>query len=79
MQNYRLKFLDPQNVDSRKIDSQTDAVTGRDFQGSDDLAALAAAERACVSHDVEVWQGARRVARVKMGNAPLDEADHESL
>lgn len=69
MQKYRLKFLDPLNA----------AVMARDFQGSDDLAALAAAEHACHTHDVEVWQGARRVARVKKGNAPLNEADHESL
>lgn len=69
MRSYRLKFLDPLNS----------AIQARDFQSQDDLEALAVAERACLTHDIEIWQGDRRVARVKKGNAPLSDADHESL
>ncbi len=69
MQTYRLKFLETPNGIAQ----------ARDFQSHDDLEALAVAERACLTHDVEIWQGERRVARVKKGNAPLVTTDHESL
>ena len=50
-----------------------------DINCRDDLDALAEGERISSSNDVEIWQGARLVARVKQGNAPLTAADHFSL
>ena len=54
-------------------------VSDRDIVVRDDLAALQEAERDCEKCAVEVWQGARRVARVKVGNAPLGLEDRMSL
>ena len=45
----------------------------------DELAALQVAEQSCEDHAIEVWQGARRVARVKPGNTPLSASDRASL
>ena len=50
-----------------------------DIHCRDDLDALAEGERICTKNDVEIWQGARLVARVKQGNAPLSATDHFSL
>ncbi|HVV26849.1 MAG TPA: hypothetical protein VHC40_02665 [Rhizomicrobium sp.] len=69
MPHYQIRFLDGRNR----------AVLARDFEGKDDLAALAAAEKLCDMHSIEVWQGERRVARVKQGNAALDAGDPQSL
>lgn len=44
-------------------------------QGTDDLEALAAGVRGSDFRAIEIWQGARLVARVKLGNAPLGAAD----
>jgi len=46
---------------------------------SDDLDALSAGIRRSEAHAIEIWQGQRRVARVKLGNAPLDATDARSL
>ena len=46
---------------------------------SDDLDALSDGVRRSNSHAIEIWQGQRFVARVKLENAPLDAADLHSL
>lgn len=51
----------------------------RDIACRDDLDALAEGERYCADNALEIWDGARLVARVKRGNAPLDTQDHHSL
>jgi len=51
----------------------------REIRERDDLAALEQAVRHSARHAVEVWQGPRLVARVKLGNAPLDATDLHSL
>jgi hypothetical protein len=45
----------------------------------DDLDALAQGERRSGQNDVEIWQGDRLVARIKLGNAALDAQDARSL
>ncbi|HET7085137.1 MAG TPA: hypothetical protein VFI23_10225 [Rhizomicrobium sp.] len=61
------------------LDEAGHIVFEKDLLAYDDLAALREAEAACDNHVVEVWQGARRVARVKRGNAPLRATDRMSL
>lgn len=51
----------------------------REFRCRDDLEALAEGERTCSLHPVEVWDGARLVARLKLGNAALNAQDRTSL
>jgi hypothetical protein len=45
----------------------------------DDLDALAEGVRHSGLHAVEIWDGRRLVARVKLNNAPLNAADARSL
>ena len=45
----------------------------------DDLHALSEGESVSAQHAVEIWDGARLVARVKAGNAALDAQDQYSL
>ena len=45
----------------------------------DDLAALAEGVRRSEKWSIEIWDGARLVARVKPGNAPLDATDTRCL
>jgi hypothetical protein len=66
---YRLYCLDPTGR----------VLSARDVVAHDDLSALQEAEDSCEKYAVEIWQGARRVARVKLGNAPLDTSDRMSL
>ena len=47
----------------------------RSYIGADDLAALAEAQRLSATHTIEVWDGIRKVARVKKGNLPLSWSD----
>ena len=61
------------------LDQTGHIVSGRDLSAHDDLAALREAEAACTEHSVEVWHGARRVARVKLGNIPLGPSDRTAL
>ena len=51
----------------------------RAYLAHDDLAALKEAERLCKTHTIEVWQGDRRVAQVKKGNAALVSEDRPAL
>jgi hypothetical protein len=65
MVQYELRFLDLKDK----------AVIVRAYWASDDLRALSEAERQSVTHTIEVWEGNRRVARVKKGNiaaTPID-------
>ncbi len=69
------------NVDYKlyRLDNSGHIVSGRDIVVRDDLAALQEAEKDCERFAVEVWQGGRRVARVKIGDAPLGPEDRMSL
>jgi hypothetical protein len=69
MKQFELRFLDRLEV----------PVIVRAFLAQDDLAALKEAERLCKTHTIEVWQGNRRVARVKKGSPPLVTQDRQSL
>ena len=62
-----------------RLDGAGHIITAREVAALDDLAALAEAEKLCDWQSIEVWQGARYVARVKQGNAPLDASDRMSL
>jgi hypothetical protein len=69
MQSYRVYSLDHSGHISR----------ARDVECRDDLDALALAEQTARRESMEVWQGARFVARVKPDNAPLTPDDRTSL
>ncbi|MEI9932310.1 MAG: hypothetical protein WDM89_17660 [Rhizomicrobium sp.] len=69
MNQYKFYFLDDQGHIFR----------AQDHLLRDDLDALAAAKKLCNDHIVEVWQGAREVARVKQGDEPLNACDARSL
>ena len=62
-----------------RLDNSGHIVSGRDVVADDDLTVLQEAEKDCERYAVEIWQGARRVARVKIGNAPLATEDRMSL
>lgn len=61
MKSYELRYLDRLGV----------AILTRIFNSNDDRGALAEAERQCLTHTIEVWDGHRMVARVKKGNATI--------
>jgi hypothetical protein len=65
MKQFQLRFLDKLDV----------PILMRSYMGGDDLAALAEAERLSITHTIEVWQGLRKVARVKKANAALNSRD----
>ncbi|MBN9546269.1 MAG: hypothetical protein J0I19_12405 [Alphaproteobacteria bacterium] len=60
MKSYQFRFLD-------KFDF---VVVMRVETVPDDLDALAEAEKLSLTHTIEVWDGVRKVARVKKGNVP---------
>jgi len=60
MKHFELRFHDRLDV----------VILMRGYVGPDDLAALAEAQRLSVTHTIEVWDGIRKVARVKKGNIP---------
>ena len=45
------------------------------WAAKDDLRALSEAQRQSASHTIEIWDGERRVARVKQGNVPATPLD----
>jgi hypothetical protein len=47
-------------------------VKRHDFAGADDLAALEQARKICGPHEVEVWERARFVSRVKADGTASD-------
>ena len=61
MHHFEFRFHDKLDV----------AILRRAYIGNDDLAALAEAKKLSATHTIEVWEGARKVARVKKGNAAL--------
>lgn len=61
------------------IDKTGHVVSSQDLRVADDLSALREAEKASGHHAIEIWQGPRRVAHVKLGNAPLNTTDRMSL
>jgi hypothetical protein len=65
VKSFELRFLDKRDT----------VIVMRAYSGSDDLAALAQAQLLSASHTIEVWQGRRKVARVKKGNAALTWTD----
>ena len=65
MKQFELRFLDRLDV----------VIVTRTYGGGDDLAALAEAERLSITHTIEVWQGFRKVARVKKANVALNSRD----
>ena len=69
MQQFEFRFLDNSDM----------VVTVRYYTARDDLGALEAAEKLCTIHMIEIWQGNRRIARVKKGNVPLGIEDSQSL
>ncbi len=69
MKQYEIHLLDRLQV----------PVIVRAYVAQDDLAALDEAERLYKNHDIEVWHGDRRVARVEKGNAALLPQDRQAL
>jgi len=65
MRQFQLRFLD-------RFDF---VVLTRAVSAPDDLDALTEAEKLSVTHTIEVWDGMRKVARVKKGNAPVAASD----
>lgn len=53
----------------RYLDKREFVILRRVQHAADDLAALAHAEQQCLTHTIEVWDGARRVARVTKAKA----------
>jgi hypothetical protein len=67
MEFYEFKFV---------RSGETISSDARAFQ--DDLDALDEAVNQAIECDVQVWQGNKKLARVKKGNAPLNERDRYS-
>ena len=65
MKQFELRFLDISEA----------VVRMRAYAGDDDLAALQEAEKLSGRNVIEVWEGNRKVARVKKGNAALTAMD----
>ena len=61
------------------LDRQGGIALSEMLRCSDDLEALSAGIARSNFHAVEIWDGQRLVARVKLGNAPLETADARSL
>jgi hypothetical protein len=69
MTSYAVHFLDPRGA----------IALSHSFRCKDDLDALAEGVRKSVAHAIEIWHGKRLVARVKLGNAPLNSTDTRCL
>jgi|HubBroStandDraft_5_1064220.scaffolds.fasta_scaffold854319_2 hypothetical protein len=65
MKQFELRYLD-------KLDF---VILRRVQEAADDLAALAEAEQHSATHTIEIWDGARKVARVNKGNRPFTADD----
>jgi len=64
MSHYELRFI-----------SRGEAIWTTQEIFRDDLVALDAARRLAVRHDVQVWQGVKLVAHVRVGDKPLNIGD----
>lgn len=69
MRTYQINALD---ISGRILFAQP-------FRCRDDLEALTEGERCSRLHPVEIRDGSRLVARVKLGNSPLNSGDRRSL
>ena len=65
MRQFELRFLD-------RLDK---VMLVRVHFAADDLTALAEAQRQCATHTIEIWDGIRKVARVKKDNRALTTGD----
>jgi hypothetical protein len=65
MKQFELRYLDRRGF----------VILRRIQNAKDDLAALAQAEQHSATHTIEVWDGARKVARVNKGNRPFTADD----
>ncbi len=63
----------------RSFDSQGAVTLRQNLVCRDDLAALDEGVRRSKRRSIEIWDGPRLVARVKLGNAPLTAGDLHSL
>jgi hypothetical protein len=63
----------------RSFDLRGAAALSQNLACRDDLDALDEGVRRSANWSIEVWDGVRLVARVKLGNAPLDATDTRSL
>lgn len=63
----------------RSVDEEGAVLLTQRLACSDDLEALAEGVRHAGHHAVEIFDGSRLVARVKLGNAPLDSRDARCL
>jgi hypothetical protein len=63
----------------RTFDQQGAAALSQNFVFRDDLDALAEGVRRSDKWSIEIWAGKRLVARVKLGNAPLNAHDTHCL
>ena len=61
------------------FDAQGRVALSFDIRCRDDLDALSQGVICSERHAVEIFEGSRLVARVKLGNAPLDTEDAQSL
>jgi hypothetical protein len=61
------------------LDQHGHIVKANDLSCSDDLDALKKAKALSADAEIEIWQAARRVARVKRGDAELNQRDRVSL
>jgi hypothetical protein len=63
----------------RSFDLQGAVARSQNLACRDDLEALAQGVLRSDKWSIEVWQGARMVARIKRGNTPLNAGDPHSL
>jgi hypothetical protein len=61
------------------LDVQGAVAKSHTVRCGDNLDGLAEGVSKSVAHAIEIWQGRRLVARVKLGNAPLNSADRRYL
>ncbi len=61
------------------IDVRGATALSQNLACTDDLDALAEGVRRSGKWSIEIWQGVRLVARVKLGNAPLNADDPRCL
>lgn len=67
------------NYSFRSFDARGSVALSQRIICRDDLDALDEGVRRSAVHAIEIFQGSRLVARVKLGNAPLDPNDLHSL
>ncbi len=61
------------------LDERGQVLSTKDHLLRDDLDALDAARKLYGDHMIEVWHGARQIARVKIGDEALSACDRQAL